>query len=124
MAELDNIPEVQSIEIATAKLEESVLKEIQDLNQRANLLISDFGQIYLRKKQIADELVRLDEILEKAEADYQVTQTKLNEIGDEIDEKYPQGRINIQDGTVQYQPGAPTRKQLAEQQTQQTQQAN
>ena len=124
MAELDNIPEVQSIEIATAKLEESVLKEIQDLNQRANLLISDFGQIYLRKKQIADELVRLDEILEKAEADYQVTQTKLNEIGDEIDEKYPQGRINIQEGTVQYQPGAPTRKQLAEQQTQQAQQAN
>ena len=119
MAELDNIPEVQSIEIATAKLEESVLKEIQDLNQRANLLISDFGQIYLRKKQIADELVRLDEILEKAEADYQVTQTKLNEIGDEIDEKYPQGRINIQEGTVQYQPGAPTRKQLAEQQAQQ-----
>ena len=119
MAELDNIPEVQSIEIATAKLEESVLKEIQDLNQRANLLISDFGQIYLRKKQIADELVRLDEILEKAEADYQVTQTKLNEIGETIDEKYPQGRINVQDGTVQFQPGAPTRKQLAEQQAQQ-----
>ena len=124
MAELDNIPEVQSIEIATAKLEESVLKEIQDLNQRANLLINDFGQIYIRKKQIQDELIRLDDILEKAETDYQATQTKLNEIGDEIDEKYPQGRINIQDGTVQYQPGAPTRKQLAEQQTQQAQQAN
>ena len=119
MAELDNIPELQSIEIATAKLEESVLKEIQDLNQKANLLINDFGQIYLRKKQIAEELVKLDEILEKAEVQYQETQTKLNEIGDEVDEKYPQGRINIQDGTVQYQPGAPTRKQLAEQQAQQ-----
>ena len=35
---------------------------------------------------------------------------------DAIDEKYPQGRINMQDGTITYQPGAPTRKQVAEQQ--------
>ena len=119
MAELDKIPQTQSIEIATAKLEESVLSEIQELNQKSNLLINDFGQIYIRKKQIQDELIRLDEFLEKAEAEYQVTQTKLNEIGEQVDEKYPQGRINIQDGTVQYQPGAPSRKQLAEQQAQQ-----
>jgi predicted nuclease with TOPRIM domain len=119
MAELDKIPQTQSIEIATAKLEESVLKEIANLNQKSNLLINDFGQIYIRKKQIQDELIRLDEFLEKAEAEYQETQTQLNEIGEQVDEKYPQGRINIQDGTVQYQPGAPTRKQLAEQQAQQ-----
>jgi len=49
-------------------------------------------------------------------------QQQLNEIGEQVDEKYPQGRINIQEGTVQYQPGAPTRKQLAEQQTQQANQ--
>ena len=116
MAELDNIPQTQTIEISSAKLEESIVKEIQELNQKSNLLINDFGSIYIRKKQIADELVRLDEILEKAEIDYAEIQTKLNAIGEQIDEKYPQGRINIQEGTVQYQPGAPTRKQLAEQQ--------
>ena len=33
-----------------------------------------------------------------------------------MDDRYPQGRINLQDGTIQYQPGAPTRKQQAEQQ--------
>ena len=119
MAELDKIPQTQSIEIATVKLDEATIKQITELTQKSNLLISDFGQIYLRKKQISDELVRLDEILEKAEIEYQETQTKLNEIGEQVDEKYPQGRINIQDGTVQYQPGAPSRKQLAEQQAQQ-----
>jgi hypothetical protein len=41
-----------------------------------------------------------------------------------LDEKYPQGRINLQDGTIQYQPGAPTRKQQAEQQAQQQQSSN
>ena len=113
---LDNIPQTQSVEIATVKLDESTFEQIKELNQKSSLLINDFGQIYIRKQQIQKELIQLDEILEKAEDEYKNTQDELNRIGEEIDEKYPQGRINIQDGTVQYQPGAPTRKQLAEQQ--------
>jgi hypothetical protein len=113
---LDNIPQTQNVEIATVKIDDATLEQIKELNQKSSLLINDFGQIYIRKQQIQQELVRLDEILEKAEDEYKVTQEELNRIGEEVDEKYPQGRINIQDGTVQYQPGAPTRKQLAEQQ--------
>jgi hypothetical protein len=113
---LDNIPQTQSVEIATVKLDDATLEQIKELNQKSSLLINDFGQIYIRKQQIQQELARLDEILEKAEDEYKVTQEELNRIGEEVDEKYPQGRINIQEGTVQYQPGAPTRKQLAEQQ--------
>lgn len=116
MAELDNIPQTQNVEITTVKLDDAVLSNIQELNQKSTLIVNDFGQIYLRKKQIQEELVRLDEILEKSEIEYKTLQTELNKIGEEIDDKYPQGRINIQEGTVQYQPGAPTRKQLAEQQ--------
>jgi hypothetical protein len=122
MAELDNIPQTQSIEIATAKLDSSTVDKIKELNQKSSLLVNDFGAIYLRKKQIQDEIIKLDEILEKGEADYKSLQEELNAIGEDIDEKYPQGRISIQDGTVQYQPGAPTRKQLAEQQAQQANQ--
>jgi vancomycin resistance protein YoaR len=122
MAELDSIPQTQTVEIAVAKLDTTTVDKIKDLNQKSTLLVNDFGAIYLRKKQIADELVRLDEILEKGEVDYKSLQDELNRIGEEIDEKYPQGRINIQEGTVQYQPGAPTRKQLAEQQAQQANQ--
>ena len=113
---LDNIPQTQSVEIATVKLDDATFEQIKELNQKSALLINDFGQIYIRKQQIQAELIQLDEILEKAEDEYKATQDELNRIGEEIDEKYPQGRINIQDGSVQYQPGAPTRKQLAEQQ--------
>jgi hypothetical protein len=113
---LDNIPQTQSVEIATVKLDDATFEQIKELNQKSSLLINDFGQIYIRKQQIQKELIQLDEILEKAEDEYKATQDALNNIGEEVDEKYPQGRINIQDGTVQYQPGAPTRKQLAEQQ--------
>ena len=119
MAALDNIPQKQTIEIEIAKLDENVLKSITDLNQKSNTIISDFGNIYIRKKELSDELIRLDSILEDAESQFKAVNAELKEIVDALDEKYPQGRINIQDGTVQYQPGALSRKQLAEQQAQQ-----
>ena len=122
MAELDKIPQKQSIEIEIAKLDESVLQSITDLNQKSNNLIADFGQIYIRKREIEEELTRLGEILEKGENDFKSINLELKEILDSLDDKYPQGRINLQEGTVQYQPGAPSRKQLAEQQAQQAQQ--
>lgn len=114
-----DVPQIQNVEVATAKLDEDVIKQIQELNQKSSLLIQEFGGIYIRKQQIQEEMIRMDEFLEKANNDYKMYQQQLNEIGEQIDEKYPQGRINIQDGTVQYQPGAPTRKQLAEQQANQ-----
>ncbi len=122
MAALDNIPQRQTVEIEVAKLDETVLKTITDLNQKSNTIISDFGNIYIRKKELSDELIRLDSILEDAESQFKAVNAELKEIVDALDEKYPQGRINIADGTVQYQPGAPTRKQLAEQQAQQANQ--
>ena len=122
MAGLDNIPEKKSIEIELVKLEENVLKNITDLNQKSANIVNEFGQIYIRKREIQNELIKLDEFLEKGESELKATNLQLQEIVDSLDEKYPQGRINLQDGTIQYQPGAPTRKQQAEQQAQQQQQ--
>ena len=123
MAELDNIPQKQTIEIEMAKLDESVVKTITELNQKSNSMVSDFGSIYLRKKEIAEELEKLDTILEDAEAQFKSVNAELKEVLDALDDKYPQGRINIQEGMIQYQPGALSRKQLAEQQAKQAQQS-
>ena len=120
MAEMDKVPQKFSIDIETVKIDEDVLKSIKDLNDKINILIGQFGQIYLRKKDIQEELVLLDENLEKAEVEFKAVNSQLKEIIDGLDDQYPQGRLNIQDGTVQYQPGAPTRKQLLEQQKQQS----
>jgi len=122
MAELDKIPQKQQIEVVTVKLDDDIIETINDYQSKSNLLVNDFGSIYIRKREIQDELMRLDEILEKAEDDFKSIQFQLKEVVEGLDEKYPQGRINIQDGTIQYQPGAPTRKQLQEQQQQQTMQ--
>lgn len=124
MAGLDNIPQQQQITIETAKIEADVLKSINDLNQKINSLIIEFGQIHIRKKEIHEEIVRMDDFLEKGEDEFKVLNSELRNVIDALDEKYPQGRIDIQSGTIQYQPGAPTRKQLAEQQRQQAAESN
>jgi len=122
MAELDKIPQKQSIEIELVKLDEKVLESINELNQKAAAIIQEFGKIYVRKKEIELDIISMDDFLVKGQEELAATNKELRDILDALDEQYPQGRINIQDGTVQYQPGAPTRKQLAEQQAQQSQQ--
>jgi hypothetical protein len=115
MGELDNIPTQQQITIETAKLDEETLKSITESNQKINTYLMDFGSMYIRKKEISEELLRIEEALEKTEDVFKAANRQMKELMDAIDEKYPQGRINLQDGTVQYQPGAPTRKQMEEQ---------
>ncbi len=122
MAGLDNVPQQQQITIETAKIDADILNSINDYNQKIQSLIVEFGQIHIRKKEINEEIIRMDDFLEKGEDEFKALNSQLREIIDGLDEKYPQGRINIQDGTIQYQPGAPTRKQLAEMQRQQSQQ--
>jgi len=119
MAGLDNVPQQQQITIETAKIDAELYQSMQDLNQKINALIIEFGQIHIRKKEINEELVRMDDFLEKGEDEFKMLNVQMREIVDSLDEKYPQGRINMQDGTIQYQPGAPTRKQIAEKQKQQ-----
>jgi predicted nuclease with TOPRIM domain len=115
MSELDNIPTQQQITIETAKLEEETLKNITEINQRINNFLMDFGSMHIRKKEISEELIRIEEALDKTEDMFKAANKQIRELMDAIDEKYPQGRINLQEGSVQYQPGAPTRKQLEEQ---------
>ena len=122
MAELDKIPQKQSIEIELVKLDEKVLESINELNQKAAAIIQEFGKVYVRKKEIELDIISMDEFLVQGQEELAATNKELRDILDALDEQYPQGRINIQDGTIQYQPGAPTRKQQAEQQAQQAQQ--
>jgi hypothetical protein len=121
MAELDKIPQKQSIEIETVKIEESVLKTISDLNKTQSMLITDFGSIYIRKKELNEELAELDKVLEKSEDEFMLVSAELKATLESLDDKYPQARINLQEGYLQYQPGSLSRKQLAEQQQKEAQ---
>jgi hypothetical protein len=119
MAELDKIPQKATVELEKVKLDDGVFESIQNLNGTINQYVSRFGEIYLRKKELSEELIRLDDVLEKFEDDFKSTNEQLREILSNLDEQYPQGRLDMADGTITYQPGALSKKQTQEQQAQQ-----
>lgn len=118
MAELDKIPVKNTIQVETVKLDDETLDSIKKLQEKSNNLVVSCGNLYLRKKELLAELDKIENSLKIAENEFEAAQIKLNEIGESVDDKYPQARINIQDGTVTYQPGAPSRRQQMMQQSQ------
>jgi hypothetical protein len=118
MSELDKIPQKQNVEIETIKLDETTLKTLTDLNSNIANIVTKFGEIYVRKNELNEESKKLDELQIQLDAEFKVKNAELVEFVDNLDEKYPQARINLQEGLVQYQPGAPSRKQQRLQSTQ------
>lgn len=107
--ELDKLdmdaPQTATIELTTEKVEETKLESIKELNGKLTNIVNAFGQMYLRRKELSDELERIEEGFQRAEDDFKSTNAELKEILDELERKYPAGRLDLQNGTITYQPG-------------------
>jgi hypothetical protein len=121
MAELDKVPSQNQITIETVKIDDDLFNKIKELSTQNQNIVAQTGQMYLRKMEIQQELESIEDALEQNQNDFKLNTSKMSKIGESIDDEYPQARIDIQNGTIQYQPGAPTRKQMAEQAQQQSQ---
>jgi len=118
MAELTT-PQRNTVEIETVAIEPETLKTLNDLNNKQVRYVNEFGQLYLRKKELQEELERIEDAFEQGETEFKELNATIKEVIDGVDEKYPQSRIDLQAGTLTYQPGAPTRKQQLEEQRKQ-----
>ena len=84
MAGLDNIPQKTTVEIEVVKLDEDTLKTITELNQKSANIISEFGQIYIRKEELHEELMRLEEFLVNGKDEFKAANLQLKEVIDEV----------------------------------------
>jgi len=96
-------------------LEDSVLQNVTEVNNQIANIVSRFGEIYIRRNELQADLKRLDDLQIQFDDEFKAKNDELRELLDALDDKYPQGRINLQDGTITYQPGAPSRKQIQQQ---------
>jgi DNA polymerase III delta prime subunit len=94
----------KQIELLTIELGEDTIGSIKEKNAKINDIISAFGQIYLRKKELHEELEKLETTLEQAEADFKESNDALREELSALDKEYPRGQINLQEGTLTYNP--------------------
>jgi predicted nuclease with TOPRIM domain len=101
---LENIPTKTSVEIETVKLDDNTITELQELNQSIANTLTGLGELHVRKNELNEEFDRLDTLKLQLENEFKENNNSLKKKIDKLQEKYPGGRINLQDGTIQYQP--------------------
>lgn len=77
----------------TQKLEDSVLSKLRELNTRKNELIVNAGQLHLDIKQ-------LNKVISIVEDEFEDTTKQLNSILSDLEKQYPNGEIDLVEGTV------------------------
>jgi hypothetical protein len=95
---------IQKIELVTVELTKDVLTSLRDGNGEIQNLVSAFGQIYLRRKELEEEMVKLEEGLQRAEADFKIKNDEMREIVSELEKDYPRGQIDLKEGTITWNP--------------------
>ncbi len=103
----------KQIELLTIELGEDTIGSIKEKNAKINDIVNAFGQIYLRKKELNEELEKLETTLAQAEDDFKETNDSLREELSALDKEYPRGQINLQEGTLTYNPAV--KEQLEQQ---------
>jgi hypothetical protein len=81
--------------LQTEKLEESILSKIKELNNRKNELIANAGQLHL-------DVAEFNKIILVIEDEYVQTNKELNIILADLNQKYPNGEINLVEGNVTF----------------------
>ena len=97
---------IQKIELVTVELTDDILTPLKQGNGEIQNLVNTFGQIYLRRKELEDEMVKLEEGLERAEADFKTKNDEMRILVSDLEKDYPRGQIDLKEGTITYNPAA------------------
>jgi hypothetical protein len=84
------------MELQTQKLEEFEFINLKNLSSKKTELVYNIGELYL-------ELSELKKIIAGAETEYNQISSELNKLLTELNQKYPNGEIDLNDGTVSFQ---------------------
>ena len=79
--------------MATEKLEVSLVEKLRELNNRKNELIISAGQLHLDIKQ-------LNTSISTVENEFEITNKELNLLLSDLEKQYPNGEIDLVEGTV------------------------
>lgn len=82
--------------MTTEKLEQSIVDKLKKLNSDKNEIIIKTGEIHL-------EIKTLSKILEILENEYQRVVTDMDNQLSELQQQYPSGEIDLNEGTITYQ---------------------
>jgi|TARA_B100001094_G_scaffold174173_1_gene168411 prefoldin subunit 5 len=105
-----------SIDLRTAELSEDKVKEIKGYNGQLQQLMGQIGELHIRKNQLHSDLERIDEAFTQAETNFKEVNAELRKELNKLERDYPRGQLDLEKGTVTYNPAI---KEQMEQQAQQ-----
>ena len=77
------------------KLEVSLVEKLKELNNKKNELIINTGQLHLEIKQ-------LENVISVVELEFDNTNKELNKLLSDLEKQYPNGEIDLLEGTVTF----------------------
>jgi hypothetical protein len=81
--------------MASEQLEVSLVENLKTLSAKKNELIVKAGQVHLEIKELTNMLNRID-------AEYLATSNQLDTLIADLQTKYPNGEIDLVEGTVTF----------------------
>lgn len=84
----------------TEKLEQEVLDKIIKVQEEANRLIFELGQISLRNRELTVEITELGKIKTDMETKFDNLTLQLENTLSDLRRKYPTGEVDLEEGVV------------------------
>lgn len=92
----------QSMEVVTVTLDEWIVNRIQSANNKINEAVNTFGRIYVRRRELEEELNRLCEFEEKTNEDFKAANEEFRTYLSDLEKDYPNSQLDLVAGTITY----------------------
>ena len=109
------------IELVTVELSEDKLNEIKEYNSQLNQIMTQIGQLHIRRNELTSELEKIEAAFGEAESGFTETNSEMRKELNKLERDYPRGQLNLEDGTITYNKAY---KEQLEKQAQQQQNPN
>ena len=85
------------------KLEQGTLDKIVKYQSDANQIIFELGQLSLQIREFESQLKKANEIKTSAEEKFDNIGLQLENILSDLQRKYPNGEINLEEGVIKFE---------------------
>ena len=85
------------------KLEQGVLDKIVKYQSDANQIIFELGQVSLQIRELELQLKKINEIKTTSEEKFDNIGLQLENILSDLQRKYPNGEINLEEGVIKFE---------------------
>lgn len=89
--------------IKTEELEKEILQTLITEQETINSITFNLGQIHLQLKELKSELQRYGDREQELELQYDNSVKKINEILTSLNQKYKNGDIDLENGTITFE---------------------